>query len=279
MRKTWFITGTSTGFGRKMTETLLARGDRVAATLRTPGALDSLKAQYGDRLWIEALDVTDGAAIRRVVDKAFKELGRIDVVVNNAGYALFGAAEELSEQQMRAQLDTNVIGSIQVTQAALPHLRQQGGGRILQVSSMGGQIALPALSLYHASKWAIEGFFESVFQEVAPFGIEVTIVEPAGANTNFAHGSMVHATPMAEYDNTPVGKWRMERAAGNYHPTLDPEKAVLAMIESVDTAPAPRRLVLGARAYELVHRALSERLAALEAQKDLAVGADYDAMK
>jgi NAD(P)-dependent dehydrogenase (short-subunit alcohol dehydrogenase family) len=273
--KTWFITGTSSGFGRIMTENLLARGDRVAATLRKPEALADLERQYGDRLWIETLDVTDTAAVRRVIDKAFADLGRIDVVVNNAGYAVFGAAEELTDDQIRHQIDTNVIGSIQVTRAALPHLRAQGGGRILQLSSMGGQISLPALSLYHTTKWAIEGFFESVVQEVASFGIEATLVEPAGANTNFGHGSMVNAQPMDAYEETPVGVWRKARAEGSYNPTLDPEKAVQAMIDSVDLHPAPRRLLVGRQAYDLVHQALAERLAALEAQKDIAFAADY----
>ncbi|HHH0459098.1 TPA: SDR family oxidoreductase [Yersinia enterocolitica] len=276
MTKTWFITGTSSGFGLILTEKLLARGDRVAATLRKPEVLSELKQQYGDHLWIEALDVTDTAAVRRVVDKAFADLGRIDVVVNNAGYAVFGAAEELTDDQIRHQIDTNVIGSIQVARTALPYLRNQGGGRILQLSSMGGQISLPALSLYHTTKWGIEGFFESVIQEVNSFGVEVTLVEPAGANTNFGHGSMINAQPMEAYEGTSVDIWRKARAQGTYNPTLSPEKAVQAMIDSVDVQPAPRRLLLGGQAYELVHKALTERLAALEAQKDVAFGADYD---
>ncbi|HEY0295966.1 MAG TPA: SDR family oxidoreductase [Bordetella sp.] len=277
MPRTWFITGTSSGFGRLLTEKLLERGERVAATLRTPAALDDLKSRYADLLWVERLDVTDTSAIHRVVDQAFADLGRIDIVVNNAGYALFGAAEELSPEQIRQQIGVNLIGSIEVTQAVLPHLRAQGGGRILQVSSMGGQISLPALSLYHATKWGIEGFFESVIPEVAPFGIEITLVEPAGAKTNFAHGSMVHAEPLAAYDDTPVGIWRKARAAGDYHPTLDPEKTVLAMIGSAAQHPAPKRLTLGSGAYELVHSGLTERLGALEAQKQVALDADYDA--
>ncbi len=273
----WFITGTSTGFGRILTEKLLERGDRVAATLRRPEALDELKTRFGDALWVEALDVADTAAIRRVVDRAFAELGRIDVIVNNAGYALFGAAEEVTDDQIRQQIDTNLIGSIQVTRAALPHLRAQGGGRIMQLSSMGGQISLPALSLYHATKWAIEGFFESVIQEVEPFGIEITLVEPAGARTNFAYGSMVHAAPMDVYADTKVGAFRKARLDGSYNPTLDPDKVALAMIQSLETHPAPKRLTLGSNAYTLVRAGLSERLAALEAQKDLALSADYDA--
>jgi NAD(P)-dependent dehydrogenase (short-subunit alcohol dehydrogenase family) len=139
MSKTWFITGTSSGFGRMLCEKLLERGDRVAATLRKLEALDDLKARYGDQLWIAVLDVTDTQAVRAVVDRAFKELGRIDFVVNNAGYALFCAAEEASDEQVRQQIDTNVLGSMAVIRAALPHLRAQGGGRILQISGQGSR--------------------------------------------------------------------------------------------------------------------------------------------
>lgn len=279
MTKTWFITGTSSGFGRILTEKLLERGDRVAATLRRPEALNELKKTFGDLLWIEALDVTDTAAVRHCVDKAFADLGHIDVIVNNAGYALFGAAEELTDDQIRRQIDTNIIGSIQVTRAALPHLRAQGGGRIMQLSSMGGQISLPALSLYHTTKWAIEGFFESVIQEVESFGIEVTLVEPAGARTNFAYGSMDNAVPMDVYTDTKVGEFRKARAAGDYHPALDPNKVALAMMASLETSPAPKRLTLGSDAYKLVHAGLSERLGALEAQRDIALSADYDPVR
>jgi NAD(P)-dependent dehydrogenase (short-subunit alcohol dehydrogenase family) len=276
--KTWFITGTSSGFGRILTEKLLARGDRVAATLRKPELLDELREQVGDRLWVAALDVTESAAVRSVVDRAFAELGRIDVIANNAGYALFGAIEELSDAQIKDQFDTNVIGSMRVTRAAIPHLRAQGGGRIMQISSMGGQIALPGLCLYHASKWAIEGFIESVIQDVASFGIEATLVQPAGARTDFI-GSMVNGTPLEVYSNTIVGERRRALAAPNYRLALDPEKAVDAIIRCADVSPAPRRLTLGGSAYNLVHAALTDRLALLESQKDIAFAADHDEAK
>ena len=146
--KTWFITGSSSGFGRALTETLLERGNRVAATLRKVNALDDLKEQYGEQIWVAPLDVTDTTAVRAVVERAFDHMGRIDVVVNNAGYGLFGAAEEVSDDQIQRQIDTNLIGSIQVIRAALPLLRAQGGGRILQLSSAGGQTTFPNFSLY-----------------------------------------------------------------------------------------------------------------------------------
>lgn len=275
MTRTWLITGTSTGLGRLLTETLLARGERVAATLRKPHALDDLKAQYGERLWIASLDVTDADAIRRVVDRAFAELGNIDLVVNNAGFAVFGAAEEASDAHIRAQLDTNLIGSMQVIRAALPHLREQGGGRVLQVSSEGGQVAYPNFSLYHASKWAIEGFVESVLLEVAPFGIEFTIVEPGPAKTNFRAG-LVTPPPMAVYDDTPAGEIRRAVSSNSFVLRGDPQKMVNAMIASVDVRPAPRRLTLGSGAYERVRAALVERLAVLDAQKDIALSTDFD---
>lgn len=151
-QRTWFITGVTGGLGWLMTEHLLARGERVAGTIRTPGALDDLKAEHGDRLWLAQLDVTDTPAIRATVNRAFAELGRIDVVVNNAGYGVLGAAEEVTDAQIDHQIATNLVGSIQVVRAAIPHLRQQGCGRIIQISTMGGQATFPGGSLYHMSK-------------------------------------------------------------------------------------------------------------------------------
>jgi len=168
MTKTWLITGASSGLGRLMTERLLSRGDRVVATVRHEDSLADLQKKHGDRLVVPLLDLTDTAGIRAVLASAFHQLGRIDVLVSNAGYGLFGAAEEVTDVQIDHQIATNLIGSIQFIRAAIPHLRQQGDGRIVQVSSEGGQIAYPTFSLYHATKWGIEGFIESVAQEVAP---------------------------------------------------------------------------------------------------------------
>ncbi len=275
MAQTWFITGTSTGFGRIMTETLLARGDRGAATLRRTEALDDLKALHGERLWVAALDVTDTGAVRETVDRAFAELGRIDVVVNNAAYAVFGAAEEASDEQVRHQVDTNLIGSIQVIRAALPHLRAQGGGRVLQVSSEGGQVAYPNFSLYHATKWGIEGFVEAAAQEVAPFGIEFTIVEPGPARTSFGAG-LVSPPAMAAYEDTPSGDIRRAVASGSFAIKGDPAKMVRAMIDAAGRSPAPRRLTLGSSAYAQVRAALAGRIAALDAQREVALSTDID---
>ncbi|RWN31462.1 SDR family oxidoreductase [Mesorhizobium sp.] len=273
--RTWFITGTSSGFGWLLTETLLARGDRVAATVRKPEALAGLKADYGDRLWIASLDVTDTGAMRRTIDKAFHDLGRIDVIVSNAGYGLFGAAEELDDDQIRHLIDTNLIGSIQLIRAVLPHLRKQGGGRILQISSEGGQMAYPGFSLYHATKWGIEGFVESVRQEVAPFGIAFTIVEPGPTRTNFAAG-LVSAKPTGAYVNTPVGDLRGAFAEGSFEVKGDAQKMVEAMVASVEQNLAPPRLTFGAAAYASISSALQGRLAELEAQRDSALSMDLD---
>ena len=276
MNTTWFITGTSSGFGRLLTEKLLARGDRVAATLRQPGALDDLKATHRDRLWITTMDLTDTASIRRSVDAAFAALGRIDVVVNNAGYGLFGTAEEVTDEQIRHLLETNLIGSIQVIRAAIPKLRDQGGGRIVQVSSEGGQIAYPNFSLYHASKWGIEGFVESVLQEVTSFGIEFLIVEPGPSKTDFGKG-LVRPEPMAIYDDTPAGELRRGIDSGAFTLRGNPAKMVDAMIETIDATVMPRRLTLGGDAYAHVDAGLSARLDELRAQRDVAYAADDDA--
>ncbi len=274
--RNWFITGTSSGFGRTMTDILLARGDRVTATVRKAGALDDLAARYPQQLCVAVLDVTDTDAVRRVVDQAFSAMGRIDVVVNNAGYGLFGAAEEVSDDAIRRQIDTNVIGSIQVIRAALPHLRAQGGGRILQVSSEGGQITYPSFSLYHTSKWAIEGFVESVAQEVAPFGITFTILEPGPAKTRFGSG-LERATPMAIYENTPVGDVRRAFASGSFAVKGDPVKMAQAMVDSVDVDPAPKRLVLGSGSHARIRTALLDRLAVLDAGREISLSTDFTA--
>ncbi len=271
--KTWFITGTSSGLGRVLTEKLLEQGHRVAATVRKPDALDELKARYPGLLWVAQLDVTDNQAVKDTVNGAFADLGHIDVVVNNAGYALFCAAEEAEDDQIRRQIDTNIMGSIQVIRAALPHLRQQGGGRILQLSSAGGQTTYPNFSYYHTTKWAMEGFCDTLAQEVAPLNIGVTIVEPGAHKTSFA-ASMVTAPVMPAYEQTPAGDVRRAVAAGTFPIKGDVNKTVQAIIDCVDTVPAPRRLALGGDAYRDMRASLVSRLEALDAQKDLALASE-----
>jgi NAD(P)-dependent dehydrogenase (short-subunit alcohol dehydrogenase family) len=271
--KTWLITGASSGLGRSMTERLLDRGARVVATARRAETLRALHARHGDRLSIATLDVTEPAAVRAVVDSAFGREPRIDVIVNNAGYGLFGAAEEVTDEQIERQLATNLVGSIQVIRAALPYLRRQGGGRIVQVSSEGGQIAYPNFSLYHATKWGIEGFIESVAQEVAPFGIDFLIVEPGPTGTSFG-ANLARATPLPAYDATPAADVRRAVDMGHFVVRGDAEKTVDAMIAAADAKAPPLRLALGGTAYESISNALRRRLAAIEAQRDLAYSVD-----
>lgn len=275
--KTWFITGASAGLGRLLTEALLARGDRVVATVRKRGALQSLEATHGERLLVLLLDVTDVEAIRRSIGEACDRMGRIDVFVSNAGYGLFGAAEELSDDQIDRQVATNLVGSIQVIRAALPHLRRQGGGLVVQVSSEGGQIAYPNFSLYHATKWGIEGFVESVAQEVKGFGIDFLLVEPGPTGTNFAQG-LDHATPMPEYEDSPAGQVRRAVGSGEFKMRGDAQRTMAAMLAAADQPmPGLRRLALGSTAYTSIHTALQSRREQLEQQRELAFSADADA--
>lgn len=276
-QRTWFITGVSSGFGRHITEQLLARGDRVAGTVRNQSAVADLQAQYGAQLWIATLDMTDTPAIRRVVDAAWQRFGRIDVLVSNAGYGLFGAAEEVTDAQLLHQIDTNLIGSMQLVRAFLPHFRRQQGGRILQLSTVGGQAAFPGASIYHASKWGIEGFIDAVGQEVAPFNIGCTLVEPGGARTGFRYNSSQLAPKLDAYDISPASMARRMLEEATSVPIGDPARMAALMIASADQHPAPQRLALGSDAYTAMHRQLSARLAALEEQKDLAFSTDAPA--
>jgi NAD(P)-dependent dehydrogenase (short-subunit alcohol dehydrogenase family) len=260
--RTWFITGVSSGFGRRMTEQLLARGDRVTGTIRIAGdrsTVADLIARYPERFDAETLEMRDTPAIRQVMDRSFARRGRIDVIISNAGYGLFGAAEELTDKQVEDILDINLLGSIALIRAALPHLRAQGGGRVIQVSSYGGQVAYAGNSLYHATKWGIEGFCESVAQEVAPFGIGVTIVEPGGARTEFRYGSAQVATPMPVYDATPAHAFMRMLDPRNRLAPGDPARMAARIIESVELEPAPLRMVLGSMALEATLKTLRQR--------------------
>ena len=273
-QRTWFITGVNSGFGRVMTEQLLARGDCVAGTTRKMDAMDDLKEKYGDRLWLNPLDMTDTAGIQRVVSEAFAALGKIDVIVSNAGYGLFGAAEELSDEQVNHQLSTNLIGPIMLVRAALPHLRAQGGGRIIGLSTFGGQAVLPGGSLYHASKWGLEGFLDSVSLEVAGFNIGVTIIEPGSARTNFRFAGAQLGNPLDAYKGTPAGMVHTIIKDTSRQPLGDPAKMSAIILDSVDREPAPKRIVLGTDSWGIIYKALTDRLAAVEAQKESATSTD-----
>ena len=275
--RTWLITGVSSGFGRHLTEQLLERGDRVVGTVRSTGKVSDLAERYPSAFRPEVLDVTDTPAVRAIVDRAFTELGQIDVIVSNAGYGLFGAAEELTDAQVEHIIATNLVGSIALIRAALPQLRAQGNGRIIQISSYGGQVAFAGNSLYHATKWGIEGFVESVAAEVAPFGIGMTIVEPGGARTEFRYGSAQVAAPMAEYDETPAHAFARLLDPRNGLAPGDPARMAARIIESVDVDPAPLRLVLGSQALQTTIDTLAKRIEGFEAQRDLAASTDFPA--
>jgi NAD(P)-dependent dehydrogenase (short-subunit alcohol dehydrogenase family) len=219
--------------------------------------------------------VTDTAAVRALVDRAYDRLGRVDVVVSNAGYGLFGAAEELSDAQVDHIIATNLTGSITLIRAALPHLRAQGGGRIIQLSSYGGQVAFPGNSLYHATKWGIEGFCESVAQEVAPFGIGVTIVEPGGARTEFRYGSAQVAELMPEYDGNPAHAFQAMLDPAGPPASGDPTRMAARIIDSVEIDPAPLRMILGSQALDSTLTTLRERIADFATQTELAASTDY----
>lgn len=271
--KTWLITGASSGLGLIMTRKLLERGDRVVAGARRIEVLTGLTERYPSQLRLARFDITDTAALRDAVDVAFNEFGRFDVIVSSAGYGLFGASEEVSDAQIERQIATNLVGSIQLIRAVLTRLRAQGGGRILHVSSEGGQIAYPNFSLYHATKWGIEGFIEAVAQEVAPFGIDFVIVEPGPTQTGFGAG-LDHAAPLDVYDATPAGDVRRAIASGAFAIKGDAERTVDAMIVAADAGHATPRLALGSSAFEQIEKALTARLAVLRANRKIAYAAD-----
>ncbi|GCB01117.1 MULTISPECIES: SDR family oxidoreductase [Mycolicibacterium] len=257
-QKVWFITGTSRGFGREWTAAALERGDKVAATARDVSTLDDLVAKYGDALLPIALDVTDRDADFAAVKAAHEHFGRLDVVVNNAGYGQFGFIEELSEAEARDQIETNVFGALWITQAALPYLRAQGSGHIIQVSSIGGISAFAGLGAYHASKWALEGFSQSLAAEVERFGIHVTLIEPGGFSTDWGGASAKRTTELPEYDGlrADVARWRSERNAvpGN------PEASAAAVLKIVDAEKPPLRVFFGSAPLQIAKTDYENRL-------------------
>ena len=272
--RTWLITGVSSGFGWHMTKQLLERGDSVIGTVRNTKNVQPFITSYPDKFDCRILDVTDIPAVHELIASSFAKHGRIDVIVNNAGYGLFGCAEELSEQDINKIIATNLTASIMVIHDALPYLRKQGGGRIIQLSSYGGQVAYPANSMYHATKFGIEGFCESVAQEVAQFGIGITIVEPGGARTEFRYGSAHVADLMPEYESC-HGFLNMLDPAKGLAPG-DPAKMASRIIESVDKNPAPLRMVLGSQALRATIERLEARLADYRTQTELAASTDFE---
>ena len=256
--RTWFITGSSRGFGREWATAALARGDRVAATARDPRALEDLVERYGDALLSMTLDVTDRAAVFETVGRAHEHFGRLDIVVNNAGYGQFGFVEELSEQELRDQIETNLFGAVWVTQAALPFLREQRSGHFLQVSSIGGISAFAGIGAYHASKWALEGISQALAQEVAEFGIHVTLIEPGGFATDWGGSSARHAQPHEAYREAheAADRRRGERSTS----PGDPHASAAAVMRIVDADEPPLRVFFGSAPLGIAESDYARRL-------------------
>jgi NAD(P)-dependent dehydrogenase (short-subunit alcohol dehydrogenase family) len=270
--KVWFITGTSKGFGRIWAEAALARGDRVAATARDVKTLGPIVQRYGDRVAAIPLDVTDKSAVHAAVSEAHERFGRLDVVINNAGYGLFGAIEEVSEAEARAQIETNLFGALWVTQSVLPILRAQRSGHIIQVSSIGGVNAFPIVGLYHASKWGLEGFSQSLAAEVAGFGIKVTLVEPSGFATDWGGPSAKHATPIPAYESIRAGldAWRKSFVPG------DPRATGPAILKLVDASDPPLRIFFGSVGLPMMRAEYASRIETWEKWKPLSIEAQGD---
>ena len=269
-QKTWFITGTSRGFGREWTEAALDRGDRVAATARDISTLDDLVEKYGEAILPLQLDVTDREADFAAVEAAHRTFGQLDVVVNNAGYGHFGFVEELTEDEIRAQMETNLFGALWVTQAALPILRSQGSGHIIQVSSIGGISAFPGIGAYHASKWALEGFSQALAAEVAGFGVKVTLVEPGGFATDWAGPSSKRSESLPAYAEARETMERERKARAGSGGPGDPRASAAALLRIVDAAEPPLRTFFGNTPIDIAKADYARRIATWEQWDDVA---------
>jgi len=275
MTKIWFITGSSRGLGRSLTEAVLAGGDKVAATARNTEALNDLVEKYPGQIYPVKLDVTDYAQVHTAIADAVSHFGRIDVLVNNAGFGIIGAAEAFTDEQVRRQLETNLYAPIELTRAVLPYMRKQRSGRILQISSVGGRVGNPGLSMYQAAKFGLGGFTEAVAKEVAPLGIFVTSVEPGGFRTDWAGASMSYAPQLEGYETT-VNLRADYFASGKFTPMGDPEKAAKVMVALANHPQPPVHLVLGSEAIALLKNADENRKAEMEQWLPVSISTDHD---
>ena len=264
--KTWFITGASRGFGRIWTEAALSRGDKVAATARTLADVDDLKERFGDAVLPLALDVTDTDRVRNAVQQAHAHFGKLDVIVNNAGYSLVGTVEEAAEADVRALFDANYFGTIRVIQAALPLLRQQGSGHILSVSSSLGIVPMPLIGFYCSSKAAIESLHESLAPEVKSFGIKVTLLEPGAYATTFASPSSLKIAPGIDA-YADFRKQVFDGLSGEKRG--DPQATAAAILKIVDAEEPPLRFIFGNETLPTARAAYADRLATWEAWEDV----------
>ncbi len=275
MTKVWFITGSSRGLGRSLTEAVLAKGHQVAATARRPVQLNDLATKYPGQLLPLQLDVTNNEQIKLAVSKTIEHFGRIDVLVNNAGFGITGAAEAFTDEQVRSQLDTNLYGPIEITRAVIPYMRKQRSGRILQISSIGGRVGTAGLTMYQAAKFGLSGFAESLSRELTPLGIYVTSVEPGGFRTDWAGDSMSYAPAVEGYEDT-VDVVKKVLGAGSFVPMGDPVKAAKVMIDLVEHPAPPIHLVLGSEAIAILRQADANRKADLEKWLPVSTFTDHD---
>jgi NAD(P)-dependent dehydrogenase (short-subunit alcohol dehydrogenase family) len=275
MNKIWFVTGSSRGLGRALVEAILAAGDKVVATARKPEELADLVKVHGDNIRTVRLDVTSPEDAERAMATALGAFGRMDVLVNNAGYGFMGAFEEMSAAEFKGQIDTNFWGVVNVTRAALPLLRKQGSGHIIQVTSIGGRSAFPGLSGYHAAKFAVEGLSEALAKEIKPLGLKLTVVEPGGFRTDWAGASMAFAKPIEAYTPT-VGFMRDRIAERNGSQPGDPRKAAQAMLKLVDMAEPPLRLALGNDALDMLRHGYKSSSDELEKWAEITQSTDFD---
>ncbi|QHS59266.1 SDR family NAD(P)-dependent oxidoreductase [Chitinophaga agri] len=274
MQKVWFITGSARGLGKSLTAAVLAKGDLVAATARNPAQLDAFVQQYGDHILPVQLDVTDNEQVRKAVEATIARFGRIDVLVNNAGFGIIGAAEAFTDEQVHSQLETNLYAPIRITRVVLPYMRKQRAGRILQISSIGGRITSSGLSIYQSAKWGLSGFADALAKEVDALGIKVTAVEPGGFRTDWAGDSMTYATDIEGYEST-IGQRTEIFRSGKFIPKGSPDKAAAALVNLADHPEPPVHLVLGSDATGLLQQVNALRQA--EFERWLAVSESTDA--
>ncbi|CAN5319125.1 SDR family oxidoreductase [soil metagenome] len=275
MTKVWFITGSSRGLGRSLTEAVLAKGDNVAATARNPESLSALVQKYPDQVYPLQLDVVDKNQIASAVEQTIAHFGRIDVLVNNAGFGIIGATEAFTDEQVRSQLETNLYAPIEVTRVVLPYMRKQRSGHILQISSIGGRVGSAGLSMYQAAKFGLGGFSEVLAKEVAPLGIHVTSVEPGGFRTDWAGDSMTYAAPVEGYETT-VGQRVSFFKSGEIVPMGDPDKAAQVMIDLVEHPEPPVHLILGSEAVGILKQADAARRTDFEQWLPVSISPDHD---
>ena len=274
---TWFITGASRGFGLEITKEALSRGDKVVATARNPQAVLDALPDSGEQLLAVALDVHRPDQITGAVDEAIARFGRIDVLVNNAGRGLLGAVEEATDDEVRAIFDVNVFGLLAVTRAVLPHLRAQGSGLVINLSSVGGFVSGPGWGVYSSTKFAVEALSEAMRHELAPLGIKVVAIEPGPFRTNFLDGSSlgVAANEIDDYAST-SGQVRQWADETNYGQDGDPVKAAKIIVDLADRDELPERIQLGANSFKRIAEKLARTARDQEAWREIALSADFE---